>query len=440
MINVHINPANKNTISSLMATVTISGTRYKFPVGISVDTTYWNKDKQRAKEVKLYLKDAAIINARIEKIAAAVSSAAATFVASAIKPTSAQFFTSVNLLLNPKQEPNQYFVQFIEHYYPTLNRSKESLKKIVTTVHKLKAYEELYNCTLCFSDLDMNFYNNFKRYFSSKQYSLNFFGSIIRLIRYFFSCAKDLNLHNLTLPKAFHGPAAESDTIFLTNDELLKLHHLVINENIILDNLDTKAINVFGNIERMIVSLNDCKDRFLIGSFTGFRFSDYSLISNLKSSDTFISKRSFKTNTQSIIPMHQVIQEILSSRKNILPVPISNQKLNKQLKVIGKLAGFDEDIEITTVLVTGKSKLVFKKYDLITTHTARRSFCTNAYLAGIDILSIMSFSGHKTTTSFLKYIKASQTEIATRLQSHPFFKIPTPEQIVSLRSTTSFFS
>lgn len=427
MIKVHINPANKNTISSLMATVNISGTRYKFPVGISVNTVYWNKEKQRAKEVKLYLEDAIIINSRIQKIVDAVSLTASAFIASAIKPSSSEFFSAVNSHLNPKKEPNQYFVDFIEQYYPSLNRSKESLKKIVTTLHKLKDYETLYNCKLCFSDIDMNFYNNFKRYFSSKKYSLNFFGSIIRLIRYFFSCAKDLKLHDLSLPKAFHGPAAESDTIFLTTDELLALHNLVINEDIILDKLDTKAINVFGNIERMIISLNDCKDRFLIGSFTGFRFSDYSLISSLKSSDNYISKRSFKTNIQTIIPMHQVIKEILISRNNILPAPISNQKLNKQLKVLGKLAGFTDLIEITTVLTSGKSKILYNKYDLITTHTARRSFCTNAYLAGLDILSIMSFSGHKTTTSFLKYIKASQTQIATRLQSHPFFKIQTDD-------------
>ncbi|MEI8048893.1 MAG: phage integrase SAM-like domain-containing protein [Bacteroidota bacterium] len=373
--------------------------------------------------MKLYLEDSIIVNTRIDKIIAAVSSVASYYVSSALKPSSAQFFDAVNLVLNPKPEPNQYFVPFTEQYYPTLNRTKESLKKIVTTVNKLKEYEELYNCKLCFSDLDMNFYNNFKKYFASKNYSLNFFGGIIRTIRYFFSCAKDLKLHNLILPKAFRAPSAESDNIYLTIDELITLHNLVINENLILDKLDTKAINVFGSIEKMILSLNDCKDRFLIGSFTGFRFSDYSLLSGLSSSDNFISKRSLKTNIQTIIPMHQVIKEILTRRNNILPPPISNQRLNKQLKVIGKLAGFNDIIEITMVLVTGKTKTRYNKYELMCTHTARRSFCTNAFLAGIDILSIMSFSGHKTTSSFLKYIKASQTVIATRLQSHSFFTI-----------------
>ena len=196
---------------------------------------------------------------------------------------------------------------------------------------------------------------------------------------------------------------------------------MVINEDLILDKLDTKIINIEGGIERMITSLQDCRDRFLIGAFTALRFRDYSILSGLKHSDAFITKTSHKTAVKTIIPMHPVIKEILIRRNNILPKSISNQRMNKQLKVIGKLADINEQLEITTQLVTGLKTESLPKYELITTHTARRSGCTNMYLAGIDIVSIMSFSGHKSTSSFLKYIKASQTEVATRLQNHPFF-------------------
>ena len=50
------------------------------------------------------------------------------------------------------------------------------------------------------------------------------------------------------------------------------------------------------------------------------------------------------------------------------------------------------------------------KYQLIKTHTARRSFCTNAYKAGMDCLDIMALSGHTTEKSFLRYIKVTQEE------------------------------
>jgi len=44
------------------------------------------------------------------------------------------------------------------------------------------------------------------------------------------------------------------------------------------------------------------------------------------------------------------------------------------------------------------------------------------YLAGIDPISIMSFTGHKTMKSFMKYIKAGAQEMADKLKDHEYFK------------------
>jgi hypothetical protein len=48
-------------------------------------------------------------------------------------------------------------------------------------------------------------------------------------------------------------------------------------------------------------------------------------------------------------------------------------------------------------------------------------FFTNAYLAGIDTLSIMQISGHSTEANFLKYIKLTKEQNARKLAEHPFF-------------------
>ncbi|BDW92732.1 hypothetical protein MACH07_15640 [Flagellimonas marinaquae] len=61
------------------------------------------------------------------------------------------------------------------------------------------------------------------------------------------------------------------------------------------------------------------------------------------------------------------------------------------------------------------------KYELVTTHTARRSFATNLYLADVPSISIMKITGHKTERSFLHYIKISQEQNADKLLNHPFF-------------------
>ena len=64
-------------------------------------------------------------------------------------------------------------------------------------------------------------------------------------------------------------------------------------------------------------------------------------------------------------------------------------------------------------LVTEK----FEKWQLVSSHTGRRSFCANMYKHGLPTLMIMSISGHKTEKSFLKYIKVKQSEHAEMMKA-----------------------
>lgn len=64
----------------------------------------------------------------------------------------------------------------------------------------------------------------------------------------------------------------------------------------------------------------------------------------------------------------------------------------------------------------------YPKYKLVSSHTARRSFATNAYKAGVPTIAIMKITGHTKESTFLKYIKVSAQENAEMLSNHPFFK------------------
>ncbi|GAB6011487.1 site-specific integrase [Viscerimonas tarda] len=66
-------------------------------------------------------------------------------------------------------------------------------------------------------------------------------------------------------------------------------------------------------------------------------------------------------------------------------------------------------------------KEIKEKWQLITPHTGRRTFSTNAYLAGIPVFRIMLITGHKTEQSFFKYIRIARKENADFLAEHPFF-------------------
>lgn len=56
------------------------------------------------------------------------------------------------------------------------------------------------------------------------------------------------------------------------------------------------------------------------------------------------------------------------------------------------------------------------KYALITSHTCRRSFCTNEFLAGTPVELIMKISGHKSVKDFYKYIRITPEEAGQKIK------------------------
>lgn len=104
-----------------------------------------------------------------------------------------------------------------------------------------------------------------------------------------------------------------------------------------------------------------------------------------------------------------------------LPKLPSNQKFNDYIKEVAKLAKINEPIYSDKQKGDFSFKKTVPKWELVTSHTARRSFATNAFIAGVPTISIMKITGHKTESSFMKYIKISDKENALRLRSHSFF-------------------
>ena len=88
---------------------------------------------------------------------------------------------------------------------------------------------------------------------------------------------------------------------------------------------------------------------------------------------------------------------------------------------IGELAGINETITKDTYKSGKAISFKRKKYQLITTHTARRSFATNMYKRGYSPIVIMSITGHKKESTFLKYIRITNEE-SVRMISLDFKK------------------
>lgn len=177
--------------------------------------------------------------------------------------------------------------------------------------------------------------------------------------------------------------------------------------------------------------LDKSRDRFIIGCHTGLRYSDFI---NLREENfveinekQFIKVRPHKgweSSENVIIPLHRYIREIINKYggKGNLPKAISSQKLNEYIKIIGERAGINEDIIQVQSNGGIKQEVIYKKYEKIQTHTARRSFATNAYVSGIPSISLMKITGHKTESAFMRYICITNQENALKIAESDFFK------------------
>ena len=98
-----------------------------------------------------------------------------------------------------------------------------------------------------------------------------------------------------------------------------------------------------------------------------------------------------------------------------------DQHINEALKSIARKAKLKEEVTIKKTIGGKLVETVYKKHQLVTNHTARRSFCTNAYKADMPVVDIMAISGHTSEKVFYNYIKASSLERLEKISSHAFF-------------------
>tara|TARA_B100000768_G_scaffold127486_1_gene118123 strand:+ start:35840 stop:37210 length:1371 start_codon:yes stop_codon:yes gene_type:complete len=127
-----------------------------------------------------------------------------------------------------------------------------------------------------------------------------------------------------------------------------------------------------------------------------------------------------KTDGKVVAPIGKIGKAILKKYNGNLP-KVGVTVSNKNIKKICRWAGIDS--RVYAKKIKGKPVRSFKKYELVGNHTARRSFCTNSYLAGDSEYKIMQISGHKEREAFFGYIGTTKEENAKMFSDTKYFKL-----------------
>jgi integrase len=188
---------------------------------------------------------------------------------------------------------------------------------------------------------------------------------------------------------AFKVQKRDPDMIALNQDELSKIE----------------------DYEPETLSLQQTKDCFLIQVYTGLRYSDLANLrkQNFDASSMVIQITTIKTEGKLRIPIGKKLFEILERIDWELPI-ISNQKYNDNIKDLCKGAGIDTSTTIVEYRGNGRKEVTEPKWKFISSHTARRTFITLALKANKLPEKVMKISGHKSRTSFQRYVRITQEE------------------------------
>ena len=396
----------------------------KYSTGLKILPYYWNdKPIYRAKQTRNFSYEN--FNTLLDNIENAIINFHRKLKNDRIIPTPEKLRHELNILLGKGAQTGKMnlvsFADIIINESTNGARLTKKGKRISpltikgykTTLNHLKKYQEEINKEVDLDSVNLKFHKMFTEYFSKENYSTNTIGKNIKNVKVFLKEAykRGITKNQDFLDEDFRVIEEETEQIYLNDSELKKIYELKLTNN---------------------KKLEKVRDLFIVGCYTGLRFSDLKQIKplNFTQNETQLKIKTQKTGELVIIPLHWTIKEIISKHNGELPPPISNQKMNKYLKDIGKDAGID-NLESTSITKGGlRVDKTFEKYKLITVHTARRSFATNMFLNDVPTISIMKITGHKTEKSFLRYIRISPEENAGKLAEHPYFSANSNLKIV----------
>ncbi len=293
----------------------------------------------------------------------------------------------------------EFMTSYIKERMQKPNSKRGTWKMLRTCANHLIEYSKDRGEDLNYEDFDYTFRNDFENwmYREPREHSTNYASKMLSLVRQF--------LHEAT-QRGYTQKKTFLQRGWTIKKEKIRKEVLSFDELRILYDLDLSDIP----------RLDRVRDLFLIGCYSGLRFSDFTRIrpEHIIREDgiEMIQLNTQKTDTEVVIPLMPELRTIMEKYNYRSPQAISNQKMNEYLKDILKKAGFNQEIVVKKSIGGQVHELVYKKYELAQTHMARRSFATNFYQLGIPAGHLMLITGHSTEKQFFEYINVDKKKNA----------------------------
>ena len=372
-----------NTIRLIVSS---DGRKYKKSTGLTIRPSLWNS---KAKSLRAKCKDARVYD-RLRLIDLRMREAERD----GKGPEEAVSFALEGNVSFADEKPKrptfwEYFREWGERPSP-VQRQRRLYPNIVS---KLMGTDEDWE------GIDSAYYFRLCRAMDDYGCSVNYKGAIISKLKVVMNEGYKLKYHRNEEFRQFRRMAEVPETIALSKDELDSLW-----ECDTLTQMERKA-----------------RDLFIIGVYSVARWEDYSRLTTDNISDGMLNYEQLKTGRTVILPVSSRLQEALGRNGGVAP-RLSQQKFNDAIKRCCKKIGMTDKIHVSKSRGAERVSSSHERWEMVSSHTARRTGATMLYLAGIPIKRCMLITGHSTESNFLRYVRITKEENARMLADNPFFK------------------
>lgn len=364
--------------------VSSKGKRYSYSLGHSVDKARWDNTCQRCKKNTTHGKKkvaAVTINAKIQSYEDAVERAAAR------ASTPEGLKTELDRELNRSKEEVANIHSAYSEFIREQSRARNwSASVIYRHTYLQKALND-FRPSLSFADINEDTLNDIREFLLSRGLQNSSVTNFMRGITWFLRWCTRKGYIDQPISYTTNLKKSTHRVIYLEWGELTKLYHHQFDD----------------------VNLADARDIFCLCAFTSLRISD---ARKLKKADIYkdaIHITTTKTNDALTIELNDYSRAILARHEsdegdNALPSFYSLVTYNLRVKEACRLCGINSPVTRTTFRGTKEETTTLPKWQLMSSHAARRTFICNALMMGIAPSVVMKWTGHSNYRAMQPYI------------------------------------
>lgn len=208
------------------------------------------------------------------------------------------------------EEPILFHV-FVHDYLNACKKSESYKESLKNAANHLRLFSIITN-TPVYTNLNEQLMENFVYYFQEQNLMLSTVKNNVGRIKYLVKKVRKIGYETDLAVEDFNVQKEEVNTIFVTMREILKIHRFT--------DLIPREIEL--------------KDYFIVGCLTTLRFTDYSRLKPKNFIRNKIVIKTQKTNTPVQIPIHPIVCEIIQKYNKQLPLSLSIQHFNREIKKI----------------------------------------------------------------------------------------------------------